>query len=148
LSLVPDFDDFWVWKDGEPLVFSVKSAYGVLRGYSEGELSNLYKFFWSIKALPTAQVLAWRVLENKIATKVNLARRGVMTDVLVCCFCRLKEESTSNLLFDCRIAWLTWVQCSVWLGVSSVTPINPFCNTKKSFNSVLESVWISMIGEI
>ena len=84
--------------------FSVKSAYSFLRGHSEGDLSKLYNFFWSIKALPATQVLAWRVLENKIATKVNLARRGVKIVVLVCCFCRLKEESTSHLLFDCRIA--------------------------------------------
>jgi len=101
-----------------------------------------------------AQVLAWRVLENKIATKVNLAWRGVTTDVLVCCFCRLKEESTSHLLFDCKIAWLVWGQCSAWLGVSSTASIDPFahflqfCNVIKSFNSVLGSVWISMVREI
>jgi len=104
LNLVPDFDDLGVWRVGESPEFSVKSAYGVLREHSEKELSNLYKFFWNIKALPAVWVLAWRVLENKIATKVNLARRGVKTGVLVCCFCRLKEESTSHLLFDCRIA--------------------------------------------
>jgi len=46
-------------------------------------------FFWSIKALHAVQVLAWRVLE---ATKVNLARRWVVVDSIVCCFCGLKEE--------------------------------------------------------
>ena len=104
LSLVSDIDDTWFWRDGVSSEFSVNSAYGVLRGQSDGELSSLYNFFWSIKALPATQVLAWRVMENKIATKVNLARRRVETDGLVCCFCRLKEESTSHLLFDCRIA--------------------------------------------
>ena len=154
MSLVPVFDDTWVWRDGAFPEFSVKSAYGVLKGHSEGELSNLYKFFWSIKALPAAQVLTWRVLENKIATKVNLARRKVMTDVLVYCFCRLKEESTSHLLFDCRIAWLVWVQCFAWLGVSSVVPIDPIshfthiCNAINPFISVLGSVWISMVRDI
>jgi len=86
LSIVPDIDDSWVWRDGTSTKCSVKSAYSVLKGHSEAELSKLYNFFWSIKALPAAQVLAWRVLENKIATKVNLARRGVTTDVLFVVF--------------------------------------------------------------
>ena len=44
LSLVPDFDDLRVWRDGEPPVFSVKSAYGVLRGYSEGNCQICINF--------------------------------------------------------------------------------------------------------
>ena len=54
LSLVSDIDDTWYWKDGVSPEFSVKSAYGVLRGESDGVLSSLYDFFWIIKALPAA----------------------------------------------------------------------------------------------
>jgi len=36
LSIIPDIDDSWVWRDGTSTEFSVKSAYSVLRGHSEG----------------------------------------------------------------------------------------------------------------
>ena len=33
--------------------------------------------FWKGKVVPSAQVTAWRVLENKLATKANLEKRGI-----------------------------------------------------------------------
>ena len=76
--------------------------------------------------MPAAQVLAWRVLENKIATKVNLVRRGVAVQSILCCLCGAHEESTNHLFFGCRIAWLVWNQCFTWLGLVSVTPLDSF----------------------
>jgi len=78
----------------------------------------------------------------------------VVANSIVCSFCGLKEESTSDLFFDCRIVWLVWVQCFSWLGVSSVVLIDPFthfmqfCKARKSINSVMGSVWISVVSEI
>jgi len=52
----------------------------------ERESSRMFKFFWRIKALPSTHVTTWRVLENKIASKVNLARHRVVVDSIFCCF--------------------------------------------------------------
>jgi len=46
--------DKWVWKDSESTKFSVKSAYGFLRGEGSEEDSRRYNFLWKIKALPSA----------------------------------------------------------------------------------------------
>ena len=99
-----DSKDKWVWKDGDCIDYSVNSTYGFLNGTLKEESSSLYNFFWKIKALPLAHIIAWRVLENKIVTKVNLARREISVDSTVCCFCREKEEITNHLLFECRVA--------------------------------------------
>jgi len=77
LSLVLKNEDRWVWNDGESIEYFVSSAYSFLRGVEEGEAKQLYISFWMIKALPSTHDIAWRVLENKLATKVNLERRGV-----------------------------------------------------------------------
>jgi len=74
-----------------------------------GAFEILHFFFWNIKALPAAQVMAWRVLKNKIVTKVNLARHKVVVESIICCFCGLKEESINHLFFKCRISWLVWI---------------------------------------
>jgi len=57
-------------------------------------------------------------MENKIA-KVNLARRGIVVDSLLCCFCGEKEKTTSYLFFECRITWLVWSHCYDWVGLKS-----------------------------
>jgi len=41
-----------------------------------GEVSPVYSKLWRCKALPSALITAWRVMENKIATRINLERRG------------------------------------------------------------------------
>jgi len=42
----------------------------------EGGEENLrfYNSFWRIKALPSAHVTTWKVIENRVATKVDLER--------------------------------------------------------------------------
>jgi len=42
--------------------------------------------------VPSAMLLAWRLMENKLATKVNLSRRGVLVDIrCVVCVGRRKK---------------------------------------------------------
>jgi len=60
------------------------------------------------------------VLLNKIATRVNLERCGVVVESLLCSLCGVEEESCHHLFFECRIAWLVWNQCFAWLGVAFV----------------------------
>ena len=62
--------DRWVWKDSGATKFSVKSAYGFLRGEGSEEVSRRYNFFWKIKALPSVHVTAWRVMENKVLVRL------------------------------------------------------------------------------
>jgi len=77
-SLSLENKDRWVWKDDDCIGYTVKSTYGFLRGKVYGDPLSLYSYFWKIKALPSTHVTAWRVLENKIATKINLEKRGVV----------------------------------------------------------------------
>ena len=42
---------------------------------------------------------------NKLATKVNLSRRGVQIESLRCVLCGKEEESCSHLFFGCSFAW-------------------------------------------
>ena len=64
--------------------FFVQSAYGFLIGEAERGNLRLYDFFWKIKVLPSAKVTVWRVIENKLATRVNLKRHGVEIENNLC----------------------------------------------------------------
>ena len=64
-------------------------------------------------------------MENKVACKVNLERRGIGIESNLCCLCRRYEESTNNLFCECRVAWLIWNLCYDWLGVRSIDFMDP-----------------------
>jgi len=103
----------------------------VLRGKTEGENLRLHNFFWKTKVVPFAQVTAWRVIENKIASKANLERRGVEILNNLCCLCGAFEETTSHLFVGYRVSWLVWNLCFAWLGVSLVDhDMNPLAKKR------------------
>ena len=58
-------------------MYTINYAYVLLKGESEGGINIGFVMLWKTKALPSAEVTAWRVFENKLATKGNLVRRGV-----------------------------------------------------------------------
>ncbi|XP_068484829.1 uncharacterized protein [Phaseolus vulgaris] len=148
--------DSWVWKIGESQTFSVNSAYVQVRRVRGGEYSPVYSKLWRCKALPSALFTAWRVLENRIASRVNLVRRGVAVENLLCCLCGEEEESSCHLFFVCRFAWRVWCLCFKWLGVSSVIHKDPKSNFSQfrmsqasvSVNEVWSTIWVGIVSEI
>ena len=108
VEVVPGEVDKWIWKVGGLKFFTVSSAYNLIRKDNEVVSSPVFRKLWGSKAIPSAGLLAWRVLENKLATRVNLSRRGVQLESLWCVFCRKEEESGSHLFFGCSFAWRVW----------------------------------------
>jgi len=49
------------------------------------EERDLYVGFWKIKAQSSTLVTVWKILEDKISTSANLARRGIRIDSCICC---------------------------------------------------------------
>ena len=99
--------------------YIVKSAYTKLPNTFIREHFNMFKLFWSIRALPSAQCFAWRVILNRVATKDNLRRRGTTLQDTFCALCGLEEEIVSHLSFTCNIANKVWNICNRWVGVST-----------------------------
>jgi len=63
----------------------------------------MYEEFWRIKAQPSMQLTAWRVLEDKIASKSSLVKRGIRVESSACSICGEGEETTSYLFCTCRV---------------------------------------------
>jgi len=91
--------------------FSVNSAYNLVRKDKEVVSSSVFGMLWECKAVPSAGLMAWRLLENKLATRVDLSRRGVLVESLMCCLCGKEEESCGHLFFGCNFAWRVWSLC-------------------------------------
>ena len=144
-----------MWKGGG-LFFSVNSAYSLVRRDFEADSSLVFGKLWSCKVAPSAFLTAWRVLENKVATRANLVRRGVVVDSSLCCLCGKEEEHYRHLFFECSFAWRVWCLCFEWLGVSFVyhrDPLSNFVQFRMSqslelINEMWRSIWVGVVGEI
>jgi len=127
-----------------------------LRRDRVGEFSSVYSMLWRCKALPSALFIAWRVMENKIATRGSLVRRGVVVENSLCCLCGKEEESFSHLFFVCDFAWRVWSLCFTWLGVPFVFHKDPKtnffqfrrCQASTSEDVVWGTIWVGVVSEI
>ncbi len=90
---------------------------------------------------------------DRIATKQNLHKKGIIMSDTYCPLCGREEESTSHILITCKVSNSVWNMCSNWLGISTVNHNaleNHFdqffclCFNKEG-NKLWKSLWISVI---
>jgi hypothetical protein len=103
-------------------VFSVKSAYCE----AAGSVTNpFYVNFWNNLVPSKVSTFAWKAVLDRIPTKTNLRRRGVMgVDDTTCVLCREGEETTNHILFHCKKTCLLWGNILSWLDIATAFHFN------------------------
>lgn len=152
--------DEWCWtKDGSG-IYSVCSAYEFLQGRVESLAvdERVFTKLWAAKAPSNALALSWKILNNRIPTKVELARRNALPGGLntTCVLCADSEESIAHLFLSCNISWRIWMQVYKWLGMSMVLTnsvsqhflhhVIPGINGRGSKAASL--IWVATVGVI
>lgn len=104
--------------------YTVKSAYSWQKDYGLAESVPEFEWLWKIHAPSNVKVFIWKVFWNRIQTKDNLLKRGIIhsSSDSKCPFCNVLEESTSHLLFGCSFSYKVWQLCYRWLGFSVTLP--------------------------
>jgi len=70
-------------------------------------------------------VFAWRLVRDRLPTRMNLTRRQVMLNNTMCPFCGLKEEEAQHLFFNCSSTLPLWWESLFWANLSTAMPQNP-----------------------
>jgi hypothetical protein len=122
-------EDVWVWKPGLEGVFSVKSMYvfldHLLNTYEPlpSLLSFAFKFIWKSGVPSKVCAFSWQLLLERVPTRDNLQRRGVMNlENALCPLCLEEVETARHLFLDCRVAAGIWYNINRWFGVCTVVP--------------------------
>jgi hypothetical protein len=112
-----DEEDKWDWSRNG---YSVKEAYSsIIEGYVAEDSSELADVWNDLIPLKVS-VLVWRLMQNRIPTKDNLVKRGVLTESQkLCSFGCGKEENASHVFYECKLAAEVWQQVLKWLNISS-----------------------------
>jgi len=70
-------------------------------------------------------ILAWRLLRDKLPTKNNLVRRGIIqVEAARCVVGCGNDESATHLFIHCDMYGSLWQHVMSWIGVSGVDPSN------------------------
>ena len=68
---------------------------------------------------------AWRLIRDQLPTKLNLRRRHIEINDLLCPFCRNKEEDVAHLFFNCSKILPIWWESLSSVNISGAFPQNP-----------------------
>ncbi|GJZ27106.1 RNA-directed DNA polymerase, eukaryota [Tanacetum coccineum] len=115
-TLLADMRDRWTWSLEGSGDFSVASVRKLLDGNMLPEVAS--KTRW-IKAMPIkVNVHAWRVKLDCLPTRINISRRGMKIESIICPMCGEAAESCRRIFFSCHIARDFLRKISRWWDVS------------------------------
>jgi hypothetical protein len=128
------YPDSWWWNLAPDGVFSVKSSVESLAKelvvveplpLFEG---SIFAKIWESPAPSKVIVFSWQLLYDRVPTKSNLAKRGVLQhgDRGNCVWCLDCIETSQHLFLHCKVAMWVWYEVFRWLGVVIVMPPSIF----------------------
>ena len=89
--------------------------------YMNRDYTNITGWAWRLKFA----VFAWRLIRDRLPTRVNLQRRHIQVEDSTCPFCRGEEESAGHLFFQCGKIIPVWWESLSWVGMSGAFSNNP-----------------------
>jgi hypothetical protein len=83
----------------------------------------VFKNIWRSVVPSKVSALMWQLLLDRIPTRVNLCKRGIITlDTTLCPLCGRDPETARHLFLHCPFAAAVWYALNRWLGVMVVLP--------------------------
>lgn len=132
-------------------VYSVSSAYHFMTAQPIDTSPMVSTSLWN-KDIPLKVMLfAWRLFRDRLPTKNNLFRRGIIDhDSQMCVSGCGTLESSSHLFMHCRNFGFVWNFIYRWIGISMVH-FNQFiyaAGGAKALRSVMQVLWFATLWKI
>lgn len=101
-------------------VYSAKEVYKWLMSNMSSSSDPIWSKAWHKSVPLKVSCLVWRLFQNRLATRYNLAKRGVMDQSTIQCVgdCR-SEESVTHLFFECSVFSSVWFGVCQWFRISA-----------------------------
>jgi len=118
--------DIMIWKADPSGVYSTKSAYRLMMNPSTPASDvRTSILIWKMKIPPRAAVFTWRLLKDRLPTRVNLIRRSVIIQEAACPLCGQEQEEVGHLFFNCKRIVGLWWESMRWIQVVGPLPASP-----------------------
>jgi len=147
-----DVPDRWQWDPDIVGGYTVSGAYHILTAQSDPPDVRLNDLVWHKQVPLKVSIFAWRLLRDRLPTKLNLVRRGLLNGEAASCIAGCgHDESTTHLFLHCDTFGLLWQSIRSWLGVEGVEPYDiidhfyqfiHYTGSSKKRTSFLRLIWI------
>jgi len=126
IVLQVNIHDAWKWLLDPSRGYSVRESYRYLTLSGITLDRDRVDDVW-LKHIPTkVSLMVWRLLRNRLPTRDNLLRRGVIqANAATCATGCDVSETAEHLFFNCAFSSRLWTDTRVWLGIYDVSPGNP-----------------------
>ncbi|GJV02489.1 RNA-directed DNA polymerase, eukaryota, reverse transcriptase zinc-binding domain protein [Tanacetum coccineum] len=134
--VLSDQHDTWIWSLDGADGFSVASV----RQLVDSHILVVDQFAtrWNRCVPIKINVFMWRLLLNKLPSRVNLDRRGIDVGSILCPICQDDVESVYHLFFSCEMAKDLWDLLAKWWELDI-----PVCANISEWYSWLDSLHAS-----
>jgi len=153
-----DKEDKWIWKLEKSNAYTVRSAYtcqsAQLPVVDPVELKLLWQKIVPLKVV----VFVWHLLRNRLPTKDNLLRRGILhTDSCQCIAGCDSMKTVNHLFLHCSLFGTIWNCVRCWIGLSIAVPLNVSDHFSQFYfgggrsqvqHTILNVVWFATVWEI
>ncbi|GKV11754.1 hypothetical protein SLEP1_g22978 [Rubroshorea leprosula] len=121
VKIYPGCANKWEWRHSKDGLYSTSIAYAILTIEERGPVeTKFFKRVWN-PVLPSKIVaFNWKVMMDRIPTKLNLFKRGVIKDMEdgKCTLCEVEDEDINHLFFNGNVVRWLWVACAKWWGIT------------------------------
>ncbi|GAU20019.1 hypothetical protein TSUD_273540 [Trifolium subterraneum] len=150
-----DATDRWVWNLHPSQSYSVRSAYSYLTASDGSSMEDFASFLW-VKSVPLkVNIFIWRIFLNRLPTKDNLLRRGVIEVHQELCSTNCgKAEDAVHLFIQCDVYSQVWHLVLNWLGLSTALHVSLGGHTEqfaglggnsKTSRNLFTIIWVSVL---
>ncbi|MCH91003.1 70 kDa peptidyl-prolyl isomerase, partial [Trifolium medium] len=118
--------DLWQCQPDPVKGYSVRGAnYQLLTSQQHDPLDTVEDQIWHRQVSLKVSIFAWRLLRDRLPTKVNLAIRGIITpEAQSCVYGCGGVESAQHLFFSCSTFGSLWSSVRSWIDLLPVDPQN------------------------
>ncbi|GAU14707.1 hypothetical protein TSUD_203560 [Trifolium subterraneum] len=114
--------DRWLWRPDVDRGYTVRGVYQLLTAQDVGSLDAATGLIWQSQVPLKVSILAWRLLRDRLPTKVNLTSRGILPVGDSHCVSGCGAvESAQHVFLSCGMFGSIWSLVSSWVGSASVT---------------------------
>ncbi|XP_071739470.1 uncharacterized protein [Rutidosis leptorrhynchoides] len=118
--------DTWKWNLDQSGIFTTKALATILDNFKLHTPSSTIKTPRNKLIPQKINIFIWRVLYGRIPTRVELDKRGVDLDSILCPLCNLHIESIEHILIHCTSTSNVWESILQWWNL----PANTFTNLR------------------
>ena len=109
--------DEWEWKAYPSARYTAQTTYKWMRETTvEGIQDQAFEELWKLKVPLKYGVFVWRLLRDRLPTKINLHRRQVELMDRSCPFCTSMEEKARHMFFHCSKVIPIWWETLSWVN--------------------------------